>query len=171
MAYCEIEDLYKIGIHGTEEIDDTTFPNTDQIEFFIDKISQDIDSKLFASGVTVPVDETLSPNAYNLIKYTAILGVAGEISKLSYVIGKNISNLEDAKTANTYLSEYQYRLDTYCKYTAYLIDAVRTSNYDMLQSADGSIMWSYNSDNYDFTTSDSKTAESLKPFFKMDDIY
>lgn len=163
--YCSVDDVLTLGVHGIEEFSDTSTPTSDQVDFLMEKVYNDMNSRLFAAGVQIPVDSTNSPNAFSLLKTTQAYGVASEIQKYAYTTNKR---LENVKGVQLFIEEYVYRIKMYCDYPAYLIDATRTINSDNLRTADGSPLWSYNITHYNFDTNDSKSIDYLEPIVRID---
>lgn len=168
MSYCDIDDVYMVGVHGSTEYNDNSTPTEDQVNYMIAKIAREIDSTLFSAGVTVPVDETTSPQAYALLTDLNAMGAAAEAEKVTWN-QINAIDPSDGYTPGVIASDYTKKLKMYAQYPIKLIDAVLSSKHQNLYTAEDDFMYSPLQNIYEYSHNEDKAEESLKPFFRSDD--
>lgn len=169
MAYCDVADIYNIGIHGGQIYDDNTTPTLDQVEAAIDRIYTEINSNLYAFGVTIPIVQSTSPNAYTLLKYLNAIGASAEAENITYqeLAGINTQDVNVNLTVTKLYRNYKELLKKYCEEPIYLIDAERTANSLLKENIETDI-WSGTKDKYDYSYVDDLEDEAIKPYVRYD---
>lgn len=171
MAYCTVSDLYTLGVHGgTTYLDGTTptTPSLTQVNNWITYIYNDINSKLYANGVTIPIDSSTSPSAYALVKLLNAYGAAGMAEAIAYNENSGYQNdIDNNYTPSFFNRMYINKLKEYCEFPIYLIDAVLTSGAKNKMGPQETLMSNTIQDKYDFDYVDD--LDEIKPNFRMDD--
>lgn len=91
-GYCDITDVEAKGVaHGTSVttavFGTTQVPTIDQVNARIAFRSTEIDGRLSLVGVSVPVDQAISPRAYALLADLTALGAAADAMQIAYFRG------------------------------------------------------------------------------------
>ncbi len=119
MAYCTITEL---SIHGTpagKSYSGTTRPTSAEVTgSIIPYVYRHINGRLDAVGVTTPIIEADSPEAYATVKDLNALGAASKALRIAYT--KQDPNKSD--WVDDLRKEYKDRLDEICKNPAMLKD-------------------------------------------------
>jgi len=168
MAYCTTADVILSGVHGNTTFTTATVPTSNQVTEAINKIAREIDSKLYSSDVTVPVDSTTSPNAYALLKDLNVIGAAAEVERIAFN-EYDQKTPEDMKAIGSYRNQFESILREYCEYPVKLRDAVLGSSHKLLWTKEKSTPWSGTMDRYDYDRTDEEEENSLEPEFKSED--
>lgn len=167
MAYATVTDIYNLGVHGGTTYTTTTTPTLAQVEAHLDFISNEINSKLYASGVKVPVIESESPEAFKLLKEANAYGTAARTEGVIFneELGIPIKGFNPESFSNL----YREKMDLYTRYPKYLRDAVLTNRHQNIITAEPDAMYSVVAEKYDYTTFDNQT--SITPLFRMSDEF
>lgn len=171
MAYCDIDDIYALGVNEGQTYTKTTSPKLSQVEDAIDRVYADINSRLYAEAdVSVPVNVITSPNAYTLLKTLNAYGAAGEGESIAYRENSSRTNSQVKKEESYYKTEYERLLKMYCDDPKYLIDPVRGSRSPHSRT-EQSFLSNTIMDKFDYSVNDEKDSDYFKPFFRVDDDF
>jgi len=168
MAYCTVDDVYSVGLHGGDSFTDTTNPTIAQVNEWISKIARKIDARLSASGVTTPVSQVDSPKAFNLLKDLNAFGTAVYVEMMN---ANRWGSDDERKTLKILLNEYEEWLKEYEEFPVRLEDAVLSNKHHLLETAEENIIWSGTSEIYDYSHVNEMSEGDLKPFFRHDTEY
>jgi len=170
MAYCIIGDVYDIGVHGATTFTASSTPTITQVNSAIDRVALRIDSELFVIGVSVPVVEATSPDAYKRLKDLNAIGAAAEAEAVAWNEQEDDSP-DDSFTPGYFRKLFNETLKQYCEYPKKLIDAVLSATHPNAQYKEGEFGWSGIYGHYDYSYMDDKGDDYVKPLFRLDDIW
>jgi hypothetical protein len=169
MAYCDIDDVYAVGVHGSQTYDENTTPTEDQVEFAIDDIAEEIDGKLYSAGVSVPIILATSPKAYAKLTRLNAIGAAAYAESITWREINTRSPESDKNTPSYYQKRFEERLKWYCEAPDRLEDAIPSANALNSDTITGSVTYSGVVEKYDFDYVDALAESDVKPYFRHDD--
>lgn len=170
MAYCDIYDIYELGVNEGNTYTETTSPTLAQVESAIERISLEIDSFLYANGdVSTPIDRFVSPRAYELVRRLNAYGGAGEAESVAYRENSSRTTADVKKNEMYYKTEYERLLKRYSDDPKFLIDAVLGGRSPKGRTGEGFLNNTIRN-NFDFSVMDNK-GKYVKPFFTTDEEF
>lgn len=118
-AYCTMQQIEDVGTQMGRPFNATQEPTKSRVERFAYSVYVRINAALSARGISVPVTQAASPNAYDILADLNALGAGLRTIKFSY----RMSQPNEAKWIKDAEKEYKDLWDTYMDNPKALVDA------------------------------------------------